>query len=232
MKIFKKFRDTFINSIENLRDDWQIKEIQKNPENIFYIEKPSEQVLIALVNKNPDYLRYIQESHPDKLTEAIQIAAVQKDPSMIEYIINPSKKVQSTAIFNDTKFNGIDKTLKNESFLSTGLENEIPKNSLKSATEKEISSIGSRSLIQEVSTNQDTKTNIFRIRDYTTGKTEILYTKGIDLSKESPETIKKILSGGKANTRGGIIQLSKNKFGWQLKAIKQAITTTDSSAEL
>ena len=97
---------------------------------------------------------------------------------------------------------------------------------------KEICSSKSRTLIGDFTAGKDSQMTNFRILDKSTGKTESINTNGIDLSKESPATLKKILSGGKANTSSGLLQLSKTSLGWGLTVVKQLFSTVDTSAEI
>ena len=101
-----------------------------------------------------------------------------------------------------------------------------------SPTNHELQSTGARTLIGDFTAGKDSQMTNFRIHDKSTGKTESFNTNGIDLSKESPATLKKILSGGKANTSSGLLQLSKTSLGWGLTVVKQLFSTVDTSAEI
>ena len=77
----------------------------------------------------------------------------------------------------------------------------------------------------------------FQIKDKSTGKTEPLNIGSINLEKQSPETIKKLLSGHKVemtNKSGGnsLVSLNKTVTGWGLSIAKQIANSTDSSAEI
>ena len=94
---------------------------------------------------------------------------------------------------------------------------------------KEICSSKSRTLIGDFTAGKDSQMTNFRILDKSTGKTEPLNT-NIDLSKESPEPLKKLLSGGKSELKTGSFQLNKTAIGWSITAVKQIFTTAESSA--
>lgn len=101
----------------------------------------------------------------------------------------------------------------------------------------EIQSFGSRSLIGNItiSSMPDKAPSIksdFWISDNSTEKTEPLQTKEINLGKESPETIKKILSGAKTSTNSGLVQLSKTSLGWGIAIVKQTSNIVDASANI
>lgn len=79
--------------------------------------------------------------------------------------------------------------------------------------------------------------NNYRIIDKSTGKTESLNISNIDLGNQSPETLRKLLSGQQTEviTKSGVNQimgLSKSPAGWTLQIGKQTFNTADSSAEL
>lgn len=75
----------------------------------------------------------------------------------------------------------------------------------------------------------------FQIKDFSTGKIEPLNTGSIDLGKQSPETIKKLLSDHKvemANSSGtnSLFSLNKTVIGWGLSVSKQITNSTDLAA--
>jgi hypothetical protein len=79
--------------------------------------------------------------------------------------------------------------------------------------------------------------NNYRIIDKSTGKTESLNVGNIDLGHQSPETLRKLLSGQQIEmpSKSNIISimgLSKSPAGWALQIGKQTFNTADSSAEL
>ena len=75
------------------------------------------------------------------------------------------------------------------------------------------------------------------LKDKSTGKTEPLNIGSINLEKQSPETLKKLLSGQQTemtNKSGGnsLVSLNKTVTGWGLSIAKQIANSTDSSAEI
>ena len=77
----------------------------------------------------------------------------------------------------------------------------------------------------------------FQIKDKSTGKTEPLNIGSINLEKQSPETIKKLLSGHKVEMtnksgRNSLVSLNKTVTGWGVSIAKQIANSTDSSAEI
>ena len=58
-----------INYIAKWRENLLISEIRKNPESIFYMKDPSKNVILALSERSPEFIPYIQENYVDKLTE-------------------------------------------------------------------------------------------------------------------------------------------------------------------
>ena len=102
---------------------------------------------------------------------------------------------------------------------------------------QEIYSSGNKTLMGDTSfpTSKNPEIVNLRIQDKFTGKTEPLDTGNIDLSKQSPEAIKSLLSGGKVEMtdRSGInnlVGLSKTPLGWGISSAKQIFNTADSSA--
>ncbi|MDR0603573.1 MAG: hypothetical protein LBG80_04630 [Bacteroidales bacterium] len=83
--------------------------------------------------------------------------------------------------------------------------------------DEELFSSTGKSLIADVSTSSGYDN--YRILDKSTGKTEPLNVGDIDLSKQSPESIKKLLSGDKITTINNsatlvTVELIKGKAGW------------------
>ena len=100
---------------------------------------------------------------------------------------------------------------------------------------QELQSSESKNLFCEASTSPGGKE--YHILDKSTGKTESLNVGNIDLSKQSPESLKKLLSGQQTEmtTKSGASQmvgLSKTPAGWGLLVGKQAFSMADSSAEI
>ena len=102
----------------------------------------------------------------------------------------------------------------------------------------ELQSSGCKTLIYDVShSSGQEEIGNYRILDKSTGKTESINVGDIDLEKQSPETIKKLLSGHKVemtNKSGGnsLVSLNKTVTGWGLSIAKQIANSTDSSAEI
>ena len=102
----------------------------------------------------------------------------------------------------------------------------------------ELQSSGSKSLIGDISNSSDREQiNNYRILDKSTGRVEPLNVGNIDLKKQSPETLKKLLSGQQTEitSKSGstqIMGLSKSPAGWTLQAGKQFFNMVDSSVEI
>ena len=106
----------------------------------------------------------------------------------------------------------------------------------------EIQTCGAKTMIGDFTISQkDNKPmaeiNNYRILDKSTGKIESLNIDNINLSKQPPEALKKLLSGQQAEmtTKSGITQmmgLSKSPAGWTLQVGKQIFNMADSSAEI
>lgn len=102
----------------------------------------------------------------------------------------------------------------------------------------ELQSSGCKSLIGDISNSSDQKQiSNYHILDKSTGKIEPLHISGINLSKQSPEALKKLLSGQQVeiSTKSGITQkigLSKTPAGWGIQISKQTFQAADSSVEI
>ena len=102
----------------------------------------------------------------------------------------------------------------------------------------ELQSSGCKTLIYDVShSSGQEEIGNYRILDKSTGKTESIKVGDIDLEKQSPETLKKLLSGQQTemtNKSGGnsLVSLNKTVTGWGLSIAKQIANSTDSSAEI
>ena len=112
-------------------------------------------------------------------------------------------------------------------------QSSIPTSS--STNEQILQSSECRTLISEI--GPDKQISGYHILDKSTGKTEPLHVSDINLSKQSPEALKKLLSGQQAEmtTKSGITQmmgLSKSPAGWTLQVGKQIFNMADSSAEI
>ena len=99
-------------------------------------------------------------------------------------------------------------------------------------------SSGCKTLIYDVShSSGQEEIGNYRILDKSTGKTESINVGDIDLEKQSPETLKKLLSGQQTemtNKSGGnsLVSLNKTVTGCALSIAKQIANSTDSSAEI
>ena len=105
----------------------------------------------------------------------------------------------------------------------------------------EIQSCGAKRMTVDLTISQKdnkpiTETHNYRILDKSTGRVEPLNVGNIDLEKQSPEALKKLLSGQQTEitSKPGITQvmgLSKSPAGWTLQVGKQTFNTVDSSVE-
>ena len=110
---------------------------------------------------------------------------------------------------------------------------------IKKLNQVEIQSSNCKTLLGDVSGSSGNEKQIgnFRIMDKSTGKTEALNIGSIALNKQSPETIKELLSGKqvKMTTKSGTSQmvgLSKTPGGWGLQIEKQVFNVSDLSSEV
>ena len=106
---------------------------------------------------------------------------------------------------------------------------------IKKLNQIELQSSGSKTLFCEASTSPGGKE--YCILDKSTGKTETLNVGNIDLSKQSPESIRKLLSGQQTEmtTKSGakqMMSISKSPVGWTLQIGKQVFSMADSSVEI
>ncbi|MEQ2668060.1 hypothetical protein AAAT91_16830 [Bacteroides uniformis] len=77
----------------------------------------------------------------------------------------------------------------------------------------------------------------FRIKDIATGKIEPLTASNIDLGAQTPEAIKRLLSGHKVEMTDksgntNLVSLNKTVTGWGITAVKQVFNSADTSAEI
>ena len=100
----------------------------------------------------------------------------------------------------------------------------------------ELQSSGCKTLIYDVShSSGQEEIGNYRILDKSTGKTESINVGDIDLEKQSPETLKKLLSGqqtemtNKSGTNS-LVTLNKTITGWGISAVKQVFNSADNSA--
>ena len=106
----------------------------------------------------------------------------------------------------------------------------------------EIQSCGAKRMTVDLTISQKdnkpiTETHNYRILDKSTGRVEPLNVGNINLKKQSPETLKKLLSGQQTEitSKSGTTQmmgLSKSPAGWTLQAGKQFFNMVDSSVEI
>lgn len=97
MDIIKQLDDALTKFLDKL----YISEVNKDVENIYHMVNPSKNVLIALAEKAPEYIPYIQENYPDKLTEDVKQAIIQNNPATIEYFQDASEVLQLVAVTKD-----------------------------------------------------------------------------------------------------------------------------------
>ncbi|NDV83384.1 hypothetical protein [Bacteroides sp. 51] len=106
----------------------------------------------------------------------------------------------------------------------------------------EVVSSGNKMLIADIKANtypgkeQTLHFRNYRIRDMATGKIEALHIKDIDLSKQPADSLRTLLSGGKADLtdKVGVPQklgLTKTLGGWGFRAAQQAFASMDAAAE-
>jgi len=101
------------------------------------------------------------------------------------------------------------------------------------STSKEIASSGSKSLIADISND---KLDNYRIVDLTTKTTKPLILENMDISKQPIDSLKKILSGGKAelvDSTGttNLYSLTNSPTGYALTIGKQLLGSMDAGAE-
>jgi hypothetical protein len=107
-----------------------------------------------------------------------------------------------------------------------------------SIQEFEVMSSNSKTVIADVSNTQmkDRQLSNYRILDKSIGKAEPLNVGDIDLSKQTPDSIKKLLSGSKVkliDNKGtsNLYNLSKGPSGWALTIGKQLFGSMDAGSE-
>ncbi|NDV83383.1 JAB domain-containing protein [Bacteroides sp. 51] len=99
----------------------------------------------------------------------------------------------------------------------------------------QIASTGSKSLTAEV--NSKDKVERYLIKDHYNDKIDPLNVKDVDLRKQSPDALKKLLSGAKVelkNLQGttNLYNLTKSPTGWDLQIGKQTFATIASGIEM
>ena len=78
-------------AIAGWRENLLISEIQKDPESIFYMNDPSKNVILALSERAPEFIPYIQENYADKLTDDVKQAMVKINPNVIKWFPDDEK---------------------------------------------------------------------------------------------------------------------------------------------
>lgn len=78
-------------AIARWRENLLISEIRKEPESILYMKDPSLNVILALSERAPEFIPYIQENYADKLTDDVKQAMVEINPNVIEWFIGDDK---------------------------------------------------------------------------------------------------------------------------------------------
>ena len=94
MNIFTKIDKALVGMLNNLVDKWYISEIRRAPENIYNISNPSKSVILALAERAPEYIPYIQENHAGKLTEDIKLSIIQNNQEAEIYFLDASGSLQ------------------------------------------------------------------------------------------------------------------------------------------
>ena len=238
--------------MRNPTEKVQILAVEKQPWLVVEMRNPTEKALLIAVMKEYSVLREINSPTPQVCKIAIEhlydnkvsidvsclpsVDSFCRDSKiLIDNILEyPSQKQSLLSDFENKYLNertnevNITPAANNKKIIGN-ISNEKHPNV---TPNKEICSSGCRTLIGDFTAGKDSQMTNFRILDKSTGKTESINTNGIDLSKESPATLKKILSGGKAQTNAGLTQLSKNSIGWGLTVVKQLFSTVNTSAEI
>jgi len=230
----------------NPSEQVQLLAVESDPFVISKINNPSEQVQLAAINKDYFSLSYI--SNP---TEIVQVTAVQMRPENLCLIENPTSNTCKSAVekmFNieikvdvssdfveksKLLFSQIDAKEKNINRLPTSVISKEKKKLLDDFKEEVIAKYATKEL-PPVSINKVTNLRIF---DSTTGKSEPLNTNGVDLLSQSPDTLKKLLSGGKVeilDSKGtsNLYSLTKGPTGLALTIGKQIYSSMESGAEM
>lgn len=94
MSIFTKIDKALVGMLNNLVDRWYISEIRKAPENIYNISNPSKSVILALAERAPEYIPYIQKNYAGKLTEDIKLSIIQNNQEAEIYFLDASGSLQ------------------------------------------------------------------------------------------------------------------------------------------
>lgn len=78
-------------AIAKWRENLLISEIRKDPESILYMKDPSLNVILALSERAPEFIPYIQGNYAEKLTDDVKQAMVEINPNVIEWFIGDDK---------------------------------------------------------------------------------------------------------------------------------------------
>lgn len=78
-------------AIAKWRENLLISEIRKDPESILYMKDPSLNVILALSERAPEFIPYIQGNYADKLTDDVKQAMVKINPNVIEWFPDDEK---------------------------------------------------------------------------------------------------------------------------------------------
>lgn len=78
---------------EQIKEWYQLYQVNKDGYNIIRMKSPSEKVQLAAVNQNSDAILHIENP-----SEEVQLAAVQQNGNYIQTISNPSERVQLAAV--------------------------------------------------------------------------------------------------------------------------------------
>ena len=81
MDILRSFAD----AITRVLDRFYISSVRKDPESILYMKDPSLNVILALSERAPEFIPYIQGNYADKLTDDVKQAMVKINPNVIEW---------------------------------------------------------------------------------------------------------------------------------------------------
>lgn len=87
MDILRSFAD----AITRVLDRFYISSVRKDPESILYMKDPSLNVILALSERAPEFIPYIQGNYADKLTDDVKQAMVKINPNVIEWFPDDEK---------------------------------------------------------------------------------------------------------------------------------------------
>lgn len=87
MDILRSFAD----ALTRVLDRFYISSVRKDPESILYMKDPSLNVILALSERAPEFIPYIQGNYADKLTDDVKQAMVKNNPNVIEWFPDDEK---------------------------------------------------------------------------------------------------------------------------------------------